>query len=176
MHPLAIRVVILFSVLTTAAGCAVTSPRHKGPLAKFENSLVFAPTRYPVGNWQPRGLSFEDVWFTAADGTRLHGWYLPHPNPRAAVLFALAFPALLTWVYFVALAQSAAAVQQAAYALGKVVQFGFPLVWVLAVQRRRLHWQGPGRAGTVAGRRRRQGRRDEPEGPVNIHRLERLRA
>ena len=68
-----------------------------------------------------------------------------------AMLFALAFPAVLTWVYFVALAGSAAWVQQAAYTVGKVIQFGFPLVWVLAVQRRRLRWEAPGRAGVGAG-------------------------
>ena len=57
------------------------------PLGKFEKSLVFAPSRYPAGNWQPAGLAFEDAWFTATDGTRLHGWYVPHPQPRAVVLF-----------------------------------------------------------------------------------------
>jgi uncharacterized protein len=57
------------------------------PLAKLEKSLVFAPSPYPVGNWQPVGLAFEDAWFAAADGTRLHGWYVPHPQPRAVVLF-----------------------------------------------------------------------------------------
>ena len=29
----------------------------------------------------------EDARFAAADGTQLHGWYLPHPRPRAVVLF-----------------------------------------------------------------------------------------
>ncbi|MGD0898160.1 MAG: alpha/beta hydrolase [Thermoguttaceae bacterium] len=57
------------------------------PLAKIEKSLVFAPSRYPTGDWKPAGLAFEDAWFTAADGTRLHGWYVPHPQPRAVVLF-----------------------------------------------------------------------------------------
>ena len=68
-----------------------------------------------------------------------------------AVLFALAFPAGLTWVYFVVLADCTAGLQQAAYTVGKVIQFAFPLVWVLAVQRRRLRWQAPGRAGVGAG-------------------------
>ena len=45
------------------------------------------PSRYPAGDWQPAGLAFEDAWFTAKDGTRLHGWYVPHPQPRAVVLF-----------------------------------------------------------------------------------------
>ena len=29
----------------------------------------------------------EDAWFTAADGTKIHGWYVPHEKPRAVVLF-----------------------------------------------------------------------------------------
>jgi fermentation-respiration switch protein FrsA (DUF1100 family) len=53
----------------------------------FENSLIFIPSRYPEGDWRPAGLNFEDAWFQAADGTRLHGWYVPCPNARAAVLF-----------------------------------------------------------------------------------------
>jgi uncharacterized protein len=32
-------------------------------------------------------LPFEDAWFQAADGTRLHGWYVPKTDARAAVLF-----------------------------------------------------------------------------------------
>jgi len=54
----------------------------------FEESLIFFPSRYPQGDWQPAGLDIHDAWFEADDGTRLHGWYVPHPNPRAVVLFA----------------------------------------------------------------------------------------
>jgi fermentation-respiration switch protein FrsA (DUF1100 family) len=57
------------------------------PLGKLEKSLIYVPSRYPEGNWQPAGLDFEDAWFTSADGTRLHGWYVPHEQPRAVVLF-----------------------------------------------------------------------------------------
>jgi fermentation-respiration switch protein FrsA (DUF1100 family) len=57
------------------------------PLGKLEKSLVFAPSRFPAGNWKPAGLVFEDARFAAADGTRLHGWYVPHEQPRAVVLF-----------------------------------------------------------------------------------------
>lgn len=53
-----------------------------------------------------------------------------------AVSFALVFPTLVTVVYFVLLANRPAASQQAAFAIGKVLQFGFPLVWVGLVQRR----------------------------------------
>ncbi len=68
-----------------------------------------------------------------------------------AVLFALAWPTLATWVYFVLLARSAAGLQQSAWLIGKVVQFVFPLVWVLAVQRRPLRWKRPGIAGLAEG-------------------------
>jgi fermentation-respiration switch protein FrsA (DUF1100 family) len=50
--------------------------------------LIFFPVVYPEGEWEPAGLEFEDAWFEAADGTRLHGWYVPHQRPRAVVLFA----------------------------------------------------------------------------------------
>jgi len=53
----------------------------------FEESFIFFPTRHPDGNWRPVGLDFRDAEFQAADGTRLHGWYVPHENPRAVVLF-----------------------------------------------------------------------------------------
>jgi len=53
----------------------------------FEESFIFFPSRYPAGDWQPDGLTFEDVFFTAADGTRIHAWYVPHNAPRAVVLY-----------------------------------------------------------------------------------------
>jgi fermentation-respiration switch protein FrsA (DUF1100 family) len=54
----------------------------------LEESLIFFPSKYPDGDWNPPGLTFEDAWFEAADGTKLHGWYVPHDRPRAVVLFA----------------------------------------------------------------------------------------
>lgn len=53
----------------------------------LENSLIYFPAVYPEGDWNPAGLPVEDAWFQAADGTRLHGWYVPKENARAAVLF-----------------------------------------------------------------------------------------
>jgi hypothetical protein len=53
----------------------------------LEESMIFFPSVYPEGDWRPAGLAVEDAWFQAADGTKLHGWYLPHPRARAAVLF-----------------------------------------------------------------------------------------
>jgi membrane protease YdiL (CAAX protease family) len=65
----------------------------------------------------------------------------------AAVIFALMFPSLLTWVYFIGLAESAAGLQLAAKSVGIVIQIGFPLYWVVCVQKQRLSrpqfkWRG----------------------------------
>src|SRR5262245_8402766 len=54
----------------------------------LEESLLYFPTKYPDGNWNPSGLAFEDTSFEAADGTKLHGWYVPQDKPLAVVLFA----------------------------------------------------------------------------------------
>lgn len=53
----------------------------------FEEAIIFPAPRYPQGDWDPPGLDFEDVHFTSADGTKLHGWYLPHPQPRGHLLY-----------------------------------------------------------------------------------------
>jgi uncharacterized protein len=53
----------------------------------FEESLIFFPSRYPEGDWQPLGFNFEDAWFQAADGTKLHGWFVPREKSRVAILF-----------------------------------------------------------------------------------------
>jgi uncharacterized protein len=96
-------IVLLLAYLCAMAGCQSPigpSPSAHGaatpqpssdssfnPLAKLEKSLVFVPVVYPLGNWRPHGLEFEDAWFAAPDGTRLHGWYVPHENPKAVVLY-----------------------------------------------------------------------------------------
>jgi fermentation-respiration switch protein FrsA (DUF1100 family) len=53
----------------------------------FEESLIFLPSGASTGVWNPPGLAVEDAWFQAADGTKLHGWYLRHERPRAVILF-----------------------------------------------------------------------------------------
>lgn len=58
------------------------------------------------------------------------------PADGAAVLVALGYPTLLTCVFFIALANQAAAVQQTVFLCGKTLQFLFPAFWVFVVQRR----------------------------------------
>jgi fermentation-respiration switch protein FrsA (DUF1100 family) len=53
-----------------------------------ENRLIFYPRREPLTTWQPPVTAGRSVDFEADDGTKLTGWYLPHENPRAAILFA----------------------------------------------------------------------------------------
>jgi len=53
----------------------------------FENQLIFVPSKFPEGFWHPVGLGQEDVWLQSADGTKLHGWYVPDKKPAAFVLF-----------------------------------------------------------------------------------------
>ncbi len=54
----------------------------------LEESFIFFPARYPVGEWNPAGLDFEDVTFLSSDGTRLHAWYVRRERPRAIILFS----------------------------------------------------------------------------------------
>jgi len=48
-------------------------------LLVFEKRLVFFP-QIPgrlTGDWSPPDLAHEEVWLMAADGVRLHGWWIP---------------------------------------------------------------------------------------------------
>jgi fermentation-respiration switch protein FrsA (DUF1100 family) len=52
-----------------------------------ERWLLYPAPRYCAADWICDDLPYEDVYFTAEDGTPLHGWYVPHPAPKAVVLF-----------------------------------------------------------------------------------------
>jgi fermentation-respiration switch protein FrsA (DUF1100 family) len=53
----------------------------------LESRLVYPIPSPELGDWNPAGLGHEDVWFESADGTRLHGWFVPHAAPKRAILF-----------------------------------------------------------------------------------------
>ncbi|MDZ7619513.1 MAG: CPBP family intramembrane glutamic endopeptidase [Patescibacteria group bacterium] len=76
---------------------------------------------------------------------------MPFWMDGAAVAVAALLPTVVTVVYFLGLAASATWVQQTAWALGKSVQFGFPLFWVLVVQRARWRGDAPWLRGVGAG-------------------------
>lgn len=54
----------------------------------IDELILFQPSDASRGNYHPEGLVFEDVFFEAEDGVRLHAWYCPCEKPRAHVLFA----------------------------------------------------------------------------------------
>jgi uncharacterized protein len=70
----------------TAQPDASSPKQAKSP--SLDELLLFYPSKYPDGDWKPKGLNFEDAWLKAEDGTRLHGWYCPCDKPRAVLLFA----------------------------------------------------------------------------------------
>ena len=55
---------------------------------KIENFFVFYPDRSFESIPADWGLTYEDVSFEAADGTRLHGWFFPVPGKAPTILFS----------------------------------------------------------------------------------------
>jgi fermentation-respiration switch protein FrsA (DUF1100 family) len=45
-----------------------------------ERGIVFFPDPYLIGTPADFGLEYEEVWFTAEDGVKLHGWWVPKPG------------------------------------------------------------------------------------------------
>jgi fermentation-respiration switch protein FrsA (DUF1100 family) len=54
----------------------------------IERSLIYPAPSRKRGDWQPRWLDKEDVWFPSVDGTKLHGWFVPHPEPRHVIVYS----------------------------------------------------------------------------------------
>lgn len=55
----------------------------------LENALLYHPYRDIEATPADYGISFENVHFTASDGTRLHGWYIPPAaNDGPVILWA----------------------------------------------------------------------------------------
>jgi membrane protease YdiL (CAAX protease family) len=75
----------------------------------------------------------------------------------SVLVFAMCFPGLMAWIYFVALAQATSGVGRAgggalpAYVAGKVIQFGFPVVWIWTFERYRLRPASPSLRGLALG-------------------------
>ena len=67
------------------------------------------------------------------------------------LIFALVFPFFLTLNYFVLLANAPPAIQQAAYSIGKVIQFALPILWVGLFCRERFWLRSINRRGLIEG-------------------------
>jgi uncharacterized protein len=53
----------------------------------IERSLVYPRPSRERGDWRPRWLRPQNVWFRSADNTKLHGWYIPNPDARRLVVY-----------------------------------------------------------------------------------------
>jgi uncharacterized protein len=52
-----------------------------------QERLMYLPMATLVTTPAAHGMPYEDVHLTAADGVRLHGWFIPVPEPRGVLLF-----------------------------------------------------------------------------------------
>jgi membrane protease YdiL (CAAX protease family) len=69
----------------------------------------------------------------------------------AAVLFALVLPSIVTWLYFFQAESLPANLEVTVFSVVKVIQFGFPLFWVLAIQRGGVTLRPPHTGGVNLG-------------------------
>ncbi|MBM4296161.1 MAG: alpha/beta hydrolase [Deltaproteobacteria bacterium] len=54
---------------------------------RFEDGFIFHPSAEIVLTPLHAGLPFQDHYFTTADGVRLNGWFVPHPEARATLVW-----------------------------------------------------------------------------------------
>src|SRR5947209_3704922 len=83
-HPASMLLPAALALACAMSGCAALGPYS--PTAHLERHGIFQPAKYPKGEWQPTTVLVQDAHFTAADGTKLHGWYVHHPQPKGHAL------------------------------------------------------------------------------------------
>jgi fermentation-respiration switch protein FrsA (DUF1100 family) len=76
--------VALGAAIMNCSGCAMLG--RYSPTAPLEARGIFRPDKYPRGEWDQTAVLVQDAHFMAADGTKLHGWYVPHEKPRGHAL------------------------------------------------------------------------------------------
>jgi fermentation-respiration switch protein FrsA (DUF1100 family) len=53
----------------------------------IERSLVYPIPSRERGDWRPRWLRPQNVWFRSGDNTKLHGWYVPAADPARLLVY-----------------------------------------------------------------------------------------
>ncbi len=53
----------------------------------LEKFVLYFPERAIEATPQNEAIAYEDVWFPASDGMRLHGWVVPAPDARTTLLW-----------------------------------------------------------------------------------------
>ena len=74
LHPLCV-LVFFMALFTLLTACGI------------EERLIFHPSAAIARTPRQVGLEFEDVFFTAGDGVRLHGWFVPHRGARSTLVW-----------------------------------------------------------------------------------------
>src|SRR5262245_34898274 len=67
------------------------------------------------------------------------------------VIFALLFPALITWLFFVLAKDYSHNTQRTVYSVVKIIQFAFPAVWTVLALREPLRTSRPTPSGLLLG-------------------------
>lgn len=80
------RMLVLTLLVLCLCSCGCAWMGGYSPLRPLERRLVYYPLAYPDGDWDKPTPDTEEVDFAAEDGTRLHGWFIPHDAPRGIAL------------------------------------------------------------------------------------------
>jgi fermentation-respiration switch protein FrsA (DUF1100 family) len=77
---------ILWRVPLLLAVC-LTGILGTGMILGLEKFALYFPERSLSATPRTEGLAYEDVWFPASDGVRLHGWLVPAPGARVTLVW-----------------------------------------------------------------------------------------
>lgn len=91
-----------------------------------------------------------DADFDGGSGNGMRNRMRNRTRDLTAVAFCLVFPTIVTLAYFVWFADRAEALKQA-FSIGKVLQFGFPVVFAWFFARHKIGWPAKSKDGVVAG-------------------------
>jgi fermentation-respiration switch protein FrsA (DUF1100 family) len=81
------KTVVGRAVLVGVRGAALVYCAVLLLLLLLENTLLYPAPKFPEGDWTASYLPHEEAEFASADGTKLHGWFVEHPEARAVVLY-----------------------------------------------------------------------------------------
>jgi fermentation-respiration switch protein FrsA (DUF1100 family) len=77
---------MLWRVPLLVAVC-VTGILGASMILGLEKFALFFPERSLAATPRAEGLAYEDAWFPASDGVKLHGWLVPAPGARVTLIW-----------------------------------------------------------------------------------------
>ena len=80
------RLFLLFAGVLTIGQTSCASLGNLSPLKPIERSLIYHPSDWPSDFKIPEQAPVEEAWFSAVDGTKIHGLFAEHPNPKGIAL------------------------------------------------------------------------------------------